>query len=354
MFKTFFLLVGIDTHSQAPDLPTVPGAADDCLAIEAYLTQTAKVPNDQVLAFCRGDAVRARMFTALSPLALRMHTGDRLVVVWIGQGTLIGSERQPAFIMADTRFESTIDPVTDSSGLINTTVTPALLEGWFQNYLPAGTLRVYLLDAMHGGSYRGLDLQGPVAHDFIEFPGTLVISASDSRPSIPGQLRRSFIGCWGVQSDTNKPDGLVTGSELQSCLATHLAVAGGTPSSVGDWAQQPILATGSPTTSAPIARRESDRSHYTINAVRWTGFGLGVAALGVSAVTYSQALTLYDTFDDPSANYQDEASANEALREYHGLTAAAYGLLVLGGVGLTAGGLTFVVGPTSLNMTGSF
>ncbi len=328
--------------------------------MEAYLTQTAKVPGDQVLAFCRGDAVRARLFSTLTPMALRIHTGDRLVVVWIGQGALITPSRLPAFIMADTRFSEAIDPNSETSAIINTTVTPELLDGWFQSYLPAGVLRVYLLDAMHGGQYRGLDLQGPVAHDFRDFPGTLAISASDSGPSMPGNLRQSFIACWGAGSDAGTRDGLVTAEELQTCLINHLAGSGETPSSVGQWANQPLLATGLDSATPPLPKGRPGgvgkpaSGRVAKSAIRWTGLSLGAAALGASAITYSQALSLSKTFEDPEAHYPDEQSANAALDRYRSLSTATYGLWALGGVGLTVGGLTFVVGPQSTSLSGSF
>lgn len=89
--------------------------------------------------------------------------------------------------------------------------------------------------------------------------------------------------------------------------------------------------------------------------VRWTGIGIGVAALGASAYTYSVTQEIGPTLDDAAPdNYATREEALIALGKYNVYRGLTYGLYALGGVGLTVGGLTFVVGPNQATLSGSF
>lgn len=89
--------------------------------------------------------------------------------------------------------------------------------------------------------------------------------------------------------------------------------------------------------------------------VRWTGIGVGVAAFGASAYTYSKTQQIGPTLNDAAPdNYDTREDALQALAEYNAYRGLTYGLYAVGGVGLAVGGLTFVVGPGQATLSGSF
>lgn len=198
---------------------------------------------------------------------------------------------------------------------------------------------------------------GPTASDW---KIGLAISAGDSH-SYTG---RGFLAAV-TSAITALPNGPITLGALTVATRQHVTDPTITVSTRGDLtktflgAGTATIATLDPTImipGSPSLQTVDLKPHHSVvrPVVRWTGLAIGLAAIGTSAYTYTQAEGLYQTFEDAPAHYTDEAAAYVAVGHYLELRGATYGLWALGGVGLSVSGLTFVVGPRHTSVSGSF
>lgn len=198
---------------------------------------------------------------------------------------------------------------------------------------------------------------GPTASDW---KSGQAISAGDSH----NYTGRGFISAL-TSAITSMPNGPITLGALTVATRQNVTDPTITVNTKGDLtknflgASVSTVATHDPTIILPTTSSLEQLQHKKGNSafkpvVRWTGLGVGLAAIGASAYTYSQALELLGTFEDAPANYADEAAANVALGHYLEYRGATYGLWALGGVGLSVSGLTFVIGPHNTSVSGSF
>lgn len=108
--------------------------------------------------------------------------------------------------------------------------------------------------------------------------------------------------------------------------------------------------------ASPLAKTVPPRQPVTgRDALRWSSFGIGVAAAGGAMYTGVNATILKQSFESPRDHYASEADMNAAWEHYRTLNTATAALAGIAGVGFAVTTATYiVVTPTSVGVTGRF
>lgn len=361
---TTWVVLGTSTFSKAPNIAGSEDSERQCRAIIEHLTQVG-YSSSQVLSLCGTELVRERLFANLGDLANKqVKSGGTLVVVWLGGGGTDPASGTRIWSAADASFNA----YTGSSDALGSSyfrsgISPSLLYQYITRFVPTNANVLFLTDSARGGTYAtgsgNIELVGPSAHDFDDFPSVYALSPTPERDVPEGKTYAAITTCI---NPVRFSVGMITGRELINCYAEAMTGPGLTIDSMGSWSEDALIFLPQSQAPVPVAKKKVNAAKVALIAAG----GAVTVAGGVGAlVTYLDARQVVTSVNAGTYGAEGDPRLEDAMARYNRDRTLFLASCIAGGVGLgsvTVGialphhdiKATATITPTGVSVHGTF